>query len=145
MARQSSKGQSKVAAPSNKKFSSRKLIVTAICLIAGVVIDLYTQRGLSQNLLTLMIAIIGLYTGGNVVAKAFTRPKGTQGADPRVDAIIQHLQGVTSTLSQVEQAQQQFSAHLSGALDAVSKVQTQVELANKRVSAVLSNGGVSNG
>lgn len=51
------------------KIGGRKLAVSVLCLAAGVAIDLTTERGLSENLLYLMVGIIGTFTAGNVASK----------------------------------------------------------------------------
>ena len=91
------------------KLGGRKVAITLLCLAAGVAIDLMTERGLSQNLLYLMLGIIGTYVTGNVISKKFNP---TEGAQPqmfdnkvaeRVDLIEQYVSALDASVQQTNQ------------------------------------------
>ena len=103
------------------KLGVRKLIVTLLCLGAGLATDLCTDRGLSTNLLTLMISIVGMYNGFNVLNKKIA-PKGEDQSESDSQ--------VTATVIQLEQNQSQI-------VEQLITMAKQVELANKKASAAL--------
>lgn len=97
----------------------RKVIMSLVILAAGTAIDLVTPRGLSENLMYLMLAIAGFYSTANVVAKKF-------GEDV--------TEAPPQELSQQVQYLEQFS---SGVTAQVAALQEQVSANNKRLSALM--------
>jgi len=115
------------------KLGGRKTMMAMIALAAGIAIDLATERGLSQNLMSLMMFIIGAYSTANVITKKVaTTDKPSNSAE--VDAI-------TSEVLNLRQGQQQVEQYLSGMLSQIEEVQKQVDNSNKRVAALISNKG----
>ena len=104
-----------------QKLGGRKTLITIICLAAGVAIDLATSRGLSENLLYLMIAIIGIYTGGNVITKKVSISAASKDS--------------TTESSSIDQ--RQLEDHVAGLHSIVEDLQKQVGASNNRVAAVL--------
>lgn len=52
-----------------RKLGGRKAFISLLAMVAGVVIDLATERGLSTNLMYLMMGIIGTYSAANTLSK----------------------------------------------------------------------------
>lgn len=112
----------------SNKFGGRKLAVSLICLVAGVAIDLNTERGLSQNLLYLMMFIVGAYSTANVlVKKTNSNAQSGQEAGPSLDKI-----------AEMDERQKQSEMNLGSVINVVEMLQKQVDLANKRMAALLS-------
>lgn len=109
-----------------EKIGGRKTVMALICLVAGAAIDLTTDRGLSENLMILMLSIVGLYTTGNVASKiAAARPKGGAGSGaPSTE--------LANKLAEIDTAQKQAEAFLSGMYGELEKTQKTVEAINKR-------------
>jgi len=57
------------------KFGGRKAVMTGIVLTIGLTVDLLTERGLSENLLYLLIAAAGGFMVGNVGEHAASAQK----------------------------------------------------------------------
>jgi len=112
------------------KVGGRKLLVTAVCLLAGVAIDLYTTRGLSANLLQLMIAIIGIYVTGNVLNKVAGRD--AKGGVSREDANI-----VAGRIIEVEERIQQSEQYLNGMMTQLETAQKQINNNSKLAKAAM--------
>ena len=69
----------------------RKAVLTLTVLAIGASVDLLTVRGLSANLLTLLISAGGLFTVGNVAATAahsmvLKQTKQEAGAEPAAES-----------------------------------------------------------
>lgn len=92
----------------------RKTVITLLVLVAGVAIDLSTGRGLSQNLMVLMLAIVGMYKVSNVATKMVNK---SSGADNKK---VTELEG-----------------NLTHVVTVLTGLQKQVESSNKRVNALL--------
>ena len=105
------------------KIGGRKLAMSMIALLAGIIIDLNTERGLSEPLLYLLLGIIGTFSATNVASKAATRGQNVT-KDPEVEEKINQLE--------------QHAAGLHNVVDDLGK---QVESANKRTLAILENMG----
>ena len=114
------------------RVGGRKTMMAMIALIAGVAIDLNTERGLSENLLHLLLFVIGSYSTANVIAKAV----GSKTAAPVVDN-----SAVESEVIKLRQDQDQVEQYLSGMLTTIETLQGQVDNSNKRVAALISNKG----
>ena len=115
------------------KLGGRKNALTLICLIAAVAIDLTTERGLSSNLLTLMLGISGLYNISNVFNKKVTSHDEVEA--PVAPAINE---SVFEEIAALKQNQQMLEQYAAGLLSTVEGIQSQVEASNKRVAALLS-------
>jgi len=91
------------------KLGGRKLCFAAACLILAAAIDLTTDRGLSQNLMMLMMFLVGAFTAGNVGSKVATKgaPSGNQ------------------------------DENMNKMLDVVKQNSEQVQTANKRVNVII--------
>ena len=100
------------------KIGGRKLVIAMVCLILGAAIDLTTVRGLSQNLLYLMLGIIGTFSVANVASKIATKKL---------------VSSVTSDKGLVKRVDQGEVALIAMA-DQMSKTQSLVQAANKRVA-----------
>lgn len=49
-----------------QRLGGRKVLITFLILIAGVVLDKFSANGLSNNMLTLLLGVIGSFTAGNL-------------------------------------------------------------------------------
>lgn len=114
-----------------EKLGGRKTVMALICLIAGVAIDLTTNRGLSQNLLYLMMFIVGAYSTANVVNKGVVG-RAIQNDEDKAS----NLDIVKGQLYDMSDRQQQLEQYISGTLSQVEAIQKQVELSNKKISAL---------
>lgn len=59
----------------------RKLIVSLIALVVGIVLEKFSKTGLTDNMQQSLIAIVAIFTGGNVMehlANALKVVKGTK-------------------------------------------------------------------
>ena len=110
------------------KLGGRKMILTVLCLVAAVVIDLKTTRGLSSNLLTLMIAVIGIYNTSNVLTKVTSKKTSA----PSTNDTSKHILDINERQAQYEQ-------YLSGVMTQLENVQKQVNGVNKRLGIILTN------
>ena len=54
----------------SKKYLSRKFLFAAALVVAGVLIDLKTDRGLSSNLKELFLYFGGIFVAGNIAHRA---------------------------------------------------------------------------
>lgn len=74
------------------KLGGRKLVFTLLAISVGVAVDLFTERGLSQNLKELLIFVGGIYTIGNVGVNAAhaIKEKSTR-SDKVLDALQQEM------------------------------------------------------
>lgn len=99
----------------------RKVTMAMVILAAGVVIDLVTERGLSEPLMYLMLGIIGSFTAGNVMSKKYTPAKDSS---PELDTLKDDLNLSLESLD----AQQQVLA-------------TEVQQNQKRIMALLTQMG----
>lgn len=97
-----------------KKLASRKFIVIAVMLAAGIIIDLLTERGLSGQLKELMIYLSGTYIVGNGLSAISDGVKNRIG-QKEVDILKQGM--VT-----LDQQQQQLAGVMEKTNEALSKV-----------------------
>lgn len=117
----------------SSRLKSRKLLVGIVCLASGVVIDLLVPRGLSDNLLTLLIAILGIYVTGNVGAKAAKAIRQTpSNPAPQNDTRVDRVQ---KDVADLKEAQGQYEQYLSGVLTTVDEIQKQIQ----NVSQIVNN------
>lgn len=96
-----------------EKMGGRKTVMALLVLTAGVTIDLTVERGLSQNLMVLMLTVVGMYKVSNIANKVVA--KGGSG---------------NKKVSELER-------NLSQVAGAIAGLQKQVEASNKRVNALL--------
>jgi hypothetical protein len=100
------------------EIGGRKTLITLLVIAVGCAVDLATERGLSQNLLALLGAVLGLYTAGNVVSKfspeaAAVGPEQETGPGTDTTAIEQHLADINAKVSAVD----------SGSVEAIGQMQ----------------------
>jgi len=111
----------------------RKLTIALIMLVAGMVIDLNTERGLSESLMYLMLGIIGTFSAANAVGKLGVKPQdATKSAE--VEAGINTLEAHNTKL---ELRMIKIEDHAQGIQKVTVDLNGQVENANKRMLAVL--------
>lgn len=111
----------------------RKTIIAVGCLVAGAAIDIVTERGLSTNLMSLMMAIVGLYSTANVLTKKVngdSQDKLIEDVDVRTN--------YDSQINELSENQKMLEQYAAGLLTTVEKLQSQVDASNKRVAALLS-------
>lgn len=113
------------------KIGGRKMAITLVCLGAAVAIDLTTGRGLSENLMMLMITIIGTYTAGNVTAKFL----GRGAAVPPVSD--EKLKNLEAQLQQTEERLEQGEQYLDSMMTMTQDIQKQMKANNNRVAALM--------
>lgn len=104
--------------PITERLRSRKLLIGFVVLASGVAIDLTVPRGLSDNLLTLLIAILGIYVTGNVGSKLASN-LGTE--RPKVDT-----EKVEKKVAELEASQLQYDQYLNNLLGSMQSLQNQV-------------------
>lgn len=133
------------------RLGGRKLTITFIVLSAGVAIDLATERGLSENLMYLMMAIMGAYVTGNVVNKRVTSV-GTgiaRGDEEAATKFVDDLTGVIEDVNsrfdtisnRVDSKAAEHEEYLGGLMTSVNNLQQQMQAVNKRVAAALKLNG----
>lgn len=108
------------------RIGGRKVFFSIVVLAAGVAIDLSTERGLSQNLMVLMLSVLGMYATSNVVTKKIS---GNSAPQASVDNYVESQE----RLNEHEQ-------YLSGIMTSVESLQKQVAASNQRVNALLTKG-----
>lgn len=107
-------------ADSPSKLKSRKLMIGFVVLAAGVAIDLTVDRGLSDNLLTLLIAILGIYVTGNVGSKFVGEIQSNKRDVPVSNPALE------GEVKKLAESQAQYEQYLSGTLNTVELMQQQV-------------------
>jgi hypothetical protein len=98
------------------KITSRKFIAFILVMGVGTAIDLHTDRGLSGNLLNLLMFLTAMYTTGNVVAKEVDRRRAASvqetaqetPVDPANDQYIQYLEAILESNRVTQQALSQI-------------------------------------
>lgn len=110
------------------KVGGRKFTIAMIMLVAGVVIDLNTERGLSESLMYLMLGIIGAFSAGNVLSKAAMRNQSASEI-PQVDPAL-----IKSVIEEIR-------VNIDTVDDKVNVVAEQVENNQKRMLAILDIAG----
>ena len=84
---------------------SRKLWFTIAALIIGTVVDLKTERGLSDNLRQLLLYLAGLYVfGNNLSAGVFAFKEKSKVKDTTVDALVNDMGLLQANQRALEQA-----------------------------------------
>lgn len=97
----------------------RKFFLALVGLVIGIVVDMYTARGLSENLMIFMISIVGTFGVSNVASKAANRnqvkpepgishadvvavaEEYRQSAEQQIAALQQQLTQVTAIVQQL--------------------------------------------
>lgn len=105
------------------KLGGRKTVMSVAAMIAGIAIDLHTERGLSENLMYLLMFIIGAYSTANVVNKQVTKQEPVD-----ID---------TDALNDLKEGQGYLEQNVSGIINVIENLQQQVDTSNKRVAALL--------
>lgn len=55
----------------------RKFVLSLMLMVTGLLVDILSARGLSENYLYLLMSVSGLFTIGNVTGKFSTKPTVT--------------------------------------------------------------------
>jgi len=116
------------------KLGGRKMAIAIISLIAGVIIDLTTTRGLSQNLMYLMLGIIGTFSITNVASKRVSNPATGLLSDVS-KAVIQLQKSAVKT----NERQEMLEQHASATLSQVETLAKQNQVTSKKLAVVLAH------
>lgn len=123
------------------RIGGRKFAITMICLALGVIIDLNTARGLSENLLYLMLGIIGVFVSGNVIAK-FPGPRG-QSFDLSGKSDAANPAEIAELRMQLGELQTSVSELDEGAGSALIEISKGIENNQKLLAALVSKPNAS--
>lgn len=102
-------------------FGGRKSVLTLLILASGVAVDLLTERGLSSNLLTLLLGVLGLFVTGNVVSKKFIPQFGESSPPP-----IEVPPAASVDLSQIETSIKRIEERVNSVDEAGSQAMSQM-------------------
>lgn len=105
------------------RIGGRKLLISLIMLTCGVIIDLNTTRGLSQNLMYLMMMIIGTFSTMNVVSKKFSKGPITVPSldDERVKQLESTVSGLMSMAEQTNNQMETTTAAIDQIIGHIKK------------------------
>lgn len=134
----------------------RKTMVSMIALVLGVVIEKFAG-GLSDNMTQALIALVAIFTGGNVLEHVAGVLKPLQGtkAGQIVEDILPGDQGLgvvkqeaaqtdTRVPSQVEQEFMAFAQHVDGRINTLQQqIQTQAQGLAQLVQIINTQRGAS--
>ena len=81
-----------------EKIGGRKFVYIILILSIGTAVDLLTERGLSSNLLYLLMGGAGIYVTGNVVKAKVDGKGGKTSLEKRLDerdaVLLQYLEAI---------------------------------------------------
>lgn len=101
------------------KLGGRKFVMSIICLVAGVLIEIYSKNGLSANMVALIGALYATFTGANafITGKSLSSEAATSPQD-----------GSKEILAKLEAQQQQLPSILNQIGMELAKQQEQSQI-----------------
>ena len=90
------------------KMGGRKVFVSVLILTMGVVLDKFSSSGLSNNMLTLLLGVVGSFTAGNIgthfIQNKWANSSQIQSKNDSISSIQDEINTLNASMNQLKEA-----------------------------------------